>query len=36
MSVCGTERQELMGGLEKLCDEELQKCVCRLNSADLV
>jgi hypothetical protein len=36
MSVCGAERQKVMGGLEKLYDEELQKCVCRLESAGLV
>lgn len=36
MSVCGTEKQEVMGGLEKLCDEELQKCVGRVDSAGLV
>jgi len=36
MSARGTEGQEVMGGLEKLCDEELQKCVCRLDSAGLV
>jgi len=32
MSVCGTEKQEVMGVLEKLCDDELQKCVGRVDS----